>query len=177
MKRKRRADRPSCTLVPCFFISSLRGCVIDLAPSLDCLLGFAAVMSSLGYMLSSELVVHLQFSGSHVLCDWRWWSASATCSPVSYWFTFSSMASFSLVDLVLFSIKKFYTRYVSCGMCDVAMWCFISCFGTIVVKDCLVASLKFKVAAMSFVSIVWYLVVCCVVFFQVKVRMVQPVAG
>jgi hypothetical protein len=40
------------------------------------------------------------------------------------------MASFSLVDLVLFFMNKLYTRYVPYAMCDLAMWCFISCFGS-----------------------------------------------
>jgi hypothetical protein len=62
---------PSSTPQRCFFISSLRGCVLDLAPGLDYLLGLSSVVFGPDYMLSGELLVHLQFSGSHVLLDWR----------------------------------------------------------------------------------------------------------
>jgi hypothetical protein len=41
---------------------------------------------------------------------------------------------------------------------DVAMWCFISCFGTSVVTTLLiVASWKFHIGTMSLLYVVWYL--------------------
>jgi hypothetical protein len=44
---------------------------------------------------------------------------------------------------------------------DVAMWCFVSCFGTSAMYDLLlVTSWKFQVASMLCLNVVWYLVVC-----------------